>query len=152
MIFSKLAFKIFISIAVFSFPLQASIVQSNTLGKGASIKCAGGARSEHTIGKLKYFRGGFSASTTFEENRIGEDNPETLRINTTSLSINGDYKKTLWDVNGRAHYEKDLKADPKGSKLHLYWSGVSIDSLHSFFPPFFPYSSFSLSSFYFFYF
>lgn len=38
-------------------------------------------------------------------------------------ALDGVYTQTSWDVNGRPHYERAIKGDARGNKIHMYWSG-----------------------------
>ena len=67
---------------------------------------------------------GGGSITTNNDSDDSENSDDTTLIITGSPSslIDGIYmKKDL--INGRLHYEKRVSNDPRGNKLHLYWSG-----------------------------
>jgi len=67
---------------------------------------------------------GGGSITTNNDSDDSENIDDTTLIITGSPSslIDGIYmKKDL--INGRLHYEKRVSNDPRGNKLHLYWSG-----------------------------
>ena len=55
---------------------------------------------------------------------VGSNPGRVLEIGGAAAArLDGVYTQTSWDVNGRSHYERAVKGDARGSKIHLYWSG-----------------------------
>lgn len=69
-------------------------------------------------GKI-FLSGGFDASLFVDEKEVDDKVQILCR---KSAQLEGLYLKTAWDINGRPHYERDTMNDPKGPKLHIYWS------------------------------
>ena len=46
-----------------------------------------------------------------------------LEVTNAPSILQGIFFQTEWGLNGRPHYEKNVRGDARGSKVHLYWSG-----------------------------
>ena len=46
-----------------------------------------------------------------------------LEVTNAPAKLSGVFVQTEWDLNGRPHYEKVVRGDARGGKIHLYWSG-----------------------------
>ena len=67
------------------------------------------------------FRGGFGGGGVVEYDSNDADDVQSVEISGSS-ALNGIYLQAE-DVNGRSHFERLIVDDPRGMKIHLYWSG-----------------------------
>lgn len=67
------------------------------------------------------FRGGFGGGGSVEYDINDVDDVQSVEISGSS-ALNGIYLQAE-DVNGRSHFERLIADDPRGMKIHLYWSG-----------------------------
>lgn len=72
---------------------------------------------------MRKVRGGYSIVASNDSDDSDNSDDTTLVITgSPSSKIDGIYMKKE-TINGRLHYEKRVANDPRGNKLHLYWSG-----------------------------
>ena len=71
---------------------------------------------------LLSIRGGFGGGAGIVDyNDDDTDGISSVEIS-GSTGLDGTYSQSE-DVNGRSHFERLIVNDPRGSKIHLYWSG-----------------------------
>jgi len=91
-----------------------------------NINSINGINNINSIDRIIRLNGGYGGSitTTNNDSDDSENSDDTTLIITGSPStiIDGIYRKKDF-INGRLHYEKRINNDPRGNKLHLYWSG-----------------------------
>ena len=97
-------------------------------GSGTIIKRIGYTKQRQELSSLHIalsisggFGGGSGADVTSED----VDDSKRIELSGSSKSdslLDGVYTKSD-DINGRCHFEKQIDGDPKGTKIHLYWSG-----------------------------
>jgi MFS transporter, DHA1 family, tetracycline resistance protein len=77
--------------------------------------------ASHPSNGIFRFRGGFGGGGVVEYDSNDADDVQSVEISGSS-SLNGIYLQAE-DVNGRSHFERLIANDPRGMKIHLYWSG-----------------------------
>lgn len=84
-----------------------------------SSKCHGRARS------LELRGGSLDAFSTAGDKDQPSDKIYLRGVDDSKITgiVRGEYLRTEWTLNGRAHYERSVKGDYRGEKLHLYFSG-----------------------------
>ena len=70
---------------------------------------------------LLSIRGGFGGAGIIDYNDDDTEGISSVEIS-GSAGLDGTYSQSE-DVNGRSHFERQIINDPRGSKIHLYWSG-----------------------------
>ena len=98
----------------------------NSINNINSINRINSINSISSINRIIRLSGGYGGGgiTTNNDSDDSENSDDTTLIITGSPSsfIDGIYMKKDF-INGRLHYEKRVNNDPRGNKLHLYWSG-----------------------------
>ena len=74
----------------------------------------------YKCGRLLTISGGFGGGAVIEYEGGDSDDVQSVQIS-GSAALDGIYVQAE-DVNGRSHFEKVVN-DPRGMKIHLYWSG-----------------------------
>ena len=85
--------------------------------KKYSIRCHD---KSHKCNRLFTINGGFGGGTVIEYEGDNPDGTQSVEISGSTV-LDGIYLQAE-DINGRSHFEKVVN-DPRGMKIHLYWSG-----------------------------
>ena len=84
--------------------------------------CCSRSRNEYSqTSHLLSIRGGFGGGGIIDFNDDDTEGISSVEIS-GSAGLDGTYSQSE-DVNGRSHFERQIINDPRGSKIHLYWSG-----------------------------